>query len=95
MFFVRSKVKPLFINMLKKLIDELLSISFKMTPTSHLYLEGRQVSRSGQSLMTSISRPEGQIDLKIGVTHRLVIINQHTKCHQNRRRSCKFHPVFD
>ena len=30
------------------------------------HLEGRQVSRSGQSLMTSISGPEGQIDLKIG-----------------------------
>ena len=29
------------------------------------HLEGRQVSRSGQSLMTSISRPEGQVNLKL------------------------------
>jgi len=36
-----------------------------------------------------ISGPDGQIDLKIGGTHTLVIINQHTKCHQNRRRLCK------
>ena len=54
------------------------------------HLEGRQVSRSVQSLMTSISRPEGQVNLKIGGTHRLMIINQHIKCHQNWRRSCKF-----
>ena len=40
--------------------------------------------------MTSVSGPEGQIDLNIGGTHLLVIINQHTKCHQNRRPSCKF-----
>ena len=33
------------------------------------HLDGRQVSRSGQSLMTSISGPESQIDLKIGGTH--------------------------
>ena len=32
-------------------------------------MEGRQVSRAGQSLMTYISGPEGQIDLKIGRTH--------------------------
>ena len=31
-------------------------------------MESRQVSRSGQSLMTSISGSEGQIDLKIGRT---------------------------
>ena len=54
------------------------------------HLEGRQVSKSGQSLMTSISGPEGQVNLNIGGTHRLMIINQQTKCHQNWRRSCKF-----
>ena len=59
------------------------------------HLESRRVSRSGQSLMTSISGLESQIELNIGGTHRLMIINQHTKCHQNRRRSCKFHSVFD
>ena len=53
-------------------------------------MEGRQVSRSGQSLMTSVSGPESQIDLNITETHRLVIINQHTTSHQNRRRLCKF-----
>ena len=30
------------------------------------HLEGHQVSRSGQSLMTSISGPECQIDINIG-----------------------------
>ena len=55
-----------------------------MTPGS------RQVLTSGQSLMTSISGPEGQIDLPIGGAHRIVILNQHTKCHQIRRRLCKF-----
>ena len=58
------------------------------------HLEGSQVLRSGQSLMTSISGPEGQIDLNIGGTNRLMIINQHTKFHQNQRRSCKCHPVL-
>ena len=38
--------------------------------------------------MTSMFGPEGQIDLTIGETHRLVIINHHTKFHQNRRWSC-------
>ena len=39
------------------------------------HMEGCQVSMSGQSLITSISGHEGQIDLKSGGTHRLVIIN--------------------
>ena len=47
------------------------------------HLEGCQASRSGQIVMTSISEPQGQIDLKCGGKHRFVIINQHTKCHQN------------
>jgi len=58
-----------------------------MTPTSrvgHLevklwHLEGRQVSWLGQSLMTSISGHQGQIDLKFGGKHRLVILHQHNK----------------
>ena len=58
------------------------------------HMEGRQVSRSGQSLMTSISGPEGQIDLKIGGIQTRMIINQDNKSRQNRRRSCTFHPVF-
>ena len=40
------------------------------------HMEGRQVSRSGHSLMTSISGRESQIDLCFGGKHRLVIINQ-------------------
>ena len=58
------------------------------------HLEGCQVSRSGQRLMTYISGPESQIDLKYGGKHRIVIINQHTKFHQHRRQSCKFHPLW-
>ena len=38
-------------------------------------LEVRQVSMSGQSLMTSISGPDSQMDLTIGDIHRLVIAN--------------------
>ena len=51
--------------------------------------KGRQASRSGQSLITTINRWVSQIDLKYGWKHRLVIINKHTKFHQNRSQSCK------
>ena len=71
------------------------SISFKMIPTSYHICRSPKngvmtPGWSGQSLMTSISGHEGEIDLKNGGTHRLVIINQQTKFHQHRRRSCKF-----
>ena len=51
------------------------------------HLDVYQVSRLGQSLITSISGPEGHTDLEH--KHRHLIINQHTKCYQNRRLSCK------
>ena len=53
-------------------------------------MESREVSRPSQSLMTSIYGPEGQMDLTIGGTQRLMMINQYTKFYQNRRRSCAF-----
>ena len=34
-----------------------------------------------------------EIDPNICGMHRLMIINQHTKFHKNRRRSCKFQRV--
>ena len=51
--------------------------------------KGCQASRLGQSLITTINRCVSQIDLKYGWKHRLVIINKHTKFHQNQSRSCK------
>ena len=59
------------------------------------HLEGRQVSRSGQCLVTSISGRDSQTDLKCDWMHIVVIENQQAKFHQDRRRSCKCHPVFD
>ena len=53
-----------------------------MTPTSPrsgVMTPGRSSGiKAGQSLMTSISEPEGQIDLKCCGKHRLLIINQPT-----------------